>query len=149
MGDGPLKEMFELEAEKLNVRCDFTGRLPYEKMVQELRNCDIAVNPIMKNAAQSIINKVGDYASAGLPVINTQECLEYRTLVKDCELGINCINDPKDIADKIEILINDTKLRKKMGKNNRKLAEEKFDRKITYIDIVNVINGVMNDKKNY
>lgn len=36
-----------------------------------------------------------------------------------------------------------------MGKNNRKLAEEKFDRKITYIDIVNVINGVMNDKKNY
>ena len=26
--------------------------------------------------------------------------------------------------------------------------EEKFDRKKTYIDIVNVINGVMNDKKN-
>ena len=28
------------------------------------------------------------------------------------------------------------------------MAEEKFDRKKTYIDIVNVINGVMNDKKN-
>jgi uncharacterized coiled-coil DUF342 family protein len=26
--------------------------------------------------------------------------------------------------------------------------KEKFDRKKTYIDIVNVINGVMNDKKN-
>ena len=146
MGDGPLKEMFELEAEKLNVKCDFSGRLPYEKMVQELRNCDIAINPIVSKSSGSIINKVGDYASAGLPVINTQECLEYRTLVKDYELGINCINDPKDIADKIEILINDTKLRKKMGKNNRKLAEEKFDRSVTYKQIIDVIEGKNNDK---
>ena len=40
--------------------------MSYEDMVQTLVQCDIAVNPIIKGAAQSIINKVGDYAAAGL-----------------------------------------------------------------------------------
>ena len=44
-------------------------------MVGMLGVCDIAVNSISKGAAQSIINKHGDYAAAGLPVVNTQESL--------------------------------------------------------------------------
>ena len=72
MGDGPLKEEFENYAEEKKVDCQFTGRLEYEKMVGLLCSCDIAVNPIKKGSAGSIINKVGDYAAAGLPVINTK-----------------------------------------------------------------------------
>ena len=33
-----------------------------------------------------------------------------------------------------------------MGKNNRKLAEEKFDRSVTYKQIIDVIEGKNNDK---
>ena len=77
-----------------------------------------------------------------MPVINTQENLEYRNLVEKYNIGYNCENSNKqDIANKIEILIKDKKLRKELGNNNRKLAEEKFDRKKTYNQIVKIIEG--------
>lgn len=137
MGDGPLKEKFELYAKENQINCTFTGRLKYPEMVGKLCACDITVNPIVKKAAQSIINKVGDYAAAGLPVISTQECQEYRNLVDNYKIGYNCKNnDSKDIADKIELLIKNKNQRKTMGQNNRKLAEEKFNREATYNKIL-------------
>jgi len=139
MGDGPLKNKFEEQARVNNVNCLFTGRLEYPKMVSLLCMCDIAVNPIIKGAAQSIINKVGDYAAAGLPVLNTQENKEYRDLVEYNHLGYNCINDDvKDIAEKLKLLLNKKEM-EDFGKNNRKLAEEYFDRQISYKDIINLI----------
>ena len=140
MGTGPLKEQFENYAKLKKIDAKFTGRLDYNKMVGNLCACDIAVNPISKGAAQSIINKVGDYAAAGLPVVNTQECEEYRNLVEGYNFGYNCDNDaPEELAEKIEILYNDETLRKELGANNRRLAEEKFDRRKTYQKIVDLI----------
>ena len=140
MGDGPLKETFEAYAKEKEVQADFAGRLAYEEMVGKLCACDIAVNPIVKGSAGSIINKVGDYAAAGLPVVNTQECNEYRDLVQDYEIGFNVeCGDSKDLADKIEKLYKDKSLRERFGKNNRELAEKRFDRKTTYIEIKELI----------
>ncbi len=140
MGDGPLKEEFENYAEEKKVDCQFTGRLEYEKMVGLLCSCDIAVNPIKKGSAGSIINKVGDYAAAGLPVINTQENNEYRNLVEEYKIGFNCENNnSNDLAEKINILWNDEKSRKGFGNNNRKLAEKKFNRNRTYNEIVKLM----------
>lgn len=142
MGSGPLLYEFEKFAKEKNVKCEFTGRLEYPKMIGKLCACDIAVNPIIKGAAQSIINKVGDYAAAGLPVINTQECIEYRKLVEEYNIGINVENENVlEIAKAIEKLYLDKKLRKEMGENNRKLAEEKFDRKVTYLKIKELIEN--------
>lgn len=142
MGRGPLQEKFQQYAEQLNIPVAFTGMLPYEQMVPMLCACDIAVNPIMRGAAQSIINKVGDYAAAGLPVVNTQECPEYCNLVADYNMGINCENgDAKGLAEAMERLIAHPELRKEMGRNNRRLAEERFDRKVTYQEIVDLIEG--------
>lgn len=142
LGDGPLKEEFERYGNEKEVKMKFLGRVPFEFVVNYLDRSDILVNPIKSGSAASIINKVGDYASAGRPVINTQECKEYRTLVEIYEIGFNCKNsDSKDIADKIYKLYLSEELRIKMGKNNRKLAEEKFDRKKTYKKIMDVIIG--------
>jgi glycosyltransferase involved in cell wall biosynthesis len=143
IGDGPLKSRFENHAQEQGVNVEFTGRLNYGKMVGILNVCDIAVNPIIYGAAQSIINKHGDYAAAGLPVLNTQECLEYRNLVEEYQMGFNCENnDPSDLADKLLKLCTDEGLRKTMGENSRKLAIERFDRKSTYERIVRVLNQV-------
>lgn len=141
MGDGPLRAKFQQYAESLNIPTTFTGMLPYEQMVPMLCACDIAVNPIMHGAAQSIINKIGDYAAAGLPVVNTQECPEYRNLVTEYSMGINCENgDAEGMANAFELLIKSPELRAEMGRNNRHLAEERFDRAVTYPGIVNAIN---------
>ncbi len=140
MGSGPLKIEFEKYAKEKGVNCEFTGRLNYEEMTGYLCICDMAVNPIKAGSAASIINKVGDYAAAGLPVINTQESIEYRKLVEDYEIGYNVENEnSEELAEAIEYLYKNEDLRKRLGVNNRKLAEEKFDRKITYLKIKEVI----------
>jgi glycosyltransferase involved in cell wall biosynthesis len=139
MGDGPLKAEFEKYAQEQGILVEFMGRLEYKKMAGLLKICDMAVNPIVHGAA-SIINKVGDYAAAGLPVLNTQECMEYRTMVEEYQMGLNCINNnAKDLADKIAIMCDDNTMRKEMGANSRRLAVEKFDRKRTYSIILELI----------
>lgn len=140
IGDGPLKQKFENYAKYQNVWALFTGRLDYKTMMEFLLSCDIAINPIKTGSAGSIINKVGDYAAAGLPVINTQECAEYRDLIDKYQAGLNCNNgDPIDVAKSIATLVRNEELRKKMGCNNRRLANEKFDRKETYKSIIDLL----------
>lgn len=137
MGDGPFKNEFENYAAKNNINCEFTGRLEYEEMVKVLVSCDIAVNPIVDTSVASIVNKVGDYAAAGLPVINTQNSKEYRSLLEEFNAGINCENgNIEDISFNIYKLIKDKKLRETLGNRNRLLAEKKFNRDKTYEKII-------------
>lgn len=141
MGDGPGRNEFEKKAKGLNV--EFMGSLPYPTMCGILASCDIAVNPIMHRAAQSIINKHADYAASGIPVLNTQESSEYRNLVETYKMGLNCNNnDAKDLAKKLQLLCANKELREKMGKNARRCAEEKFDRKNSYKEIIDAINNL-------
>jgi glycosyltransferase involved in cell wall biosynthesis len=142
MGDGPLEDGFRAHARAAGIRADFLGRLPYPDMVRELHASDIAVNPIKNGATQSIINKVGDYAAAGLPVVNTQDNAEYRALVDEYGVGYNQSNDDvAGVADAIAALAADAGLRRRMGANNRRLAEEKFDRAVTYTEIYELIEA--------
>ena len=140
MGDGPRKAEFEEYARKKNIACEFTGRLPYHKMCAVLAECDIVVNPIVGSSVASIINKHADYAAVGRPVINTQNSCEYRELVEKYQMGFNCEpGDSLQMAKDLNILINDSNLRLKMGKNARICAEDCFDRKYTYKTLIKVI----------
>lgn len=139
-GSGEKRSLFEQQARDNNVEADFLGSKPYDEMAGVLCSCDVVVNPIVKGSAASIINKVGDYALSGLPVINTQECPEYRDLVDTYECGINCdCGNAQQVADAIVKLIHDKELRNKMGVNARKLGIEKFDRRNTYQQIIDYI----------
>lgn len=142
MGDGPLRKEFEAHADKMGVKAEFFGHMPYEKMCGMLASCDIALNPIVKGSAGSIINKHGDYAAAGIPVVNTQENEEYRALVEAYGMGFNCENgNAGDMADKIEKLLSDKALCKKMGAGARRCAEERFDREHSYKEIVKLVES--------
>lgn len=139
IGDGPLKQKFELYAEKKQIDCIFTGRIPYDEMCALLIRCDIAVNPIMHGAAQSIINKHADYVASGLPIISTQENEEFRNLIDYYSMGINCSNNPLELANAFTKIIYNEQLRKQTGENARRCAEERFDRSNTYQEIVELI----------
>ena len=144
MGSGPRLDEFKKYALEKNVKVEFTGRLPYPEMCGLLCSCDIAINPISKGAAQSIINKHADYAASGLPIINTQENREYRSLITTYNMGFNCENnDPEDLAQKIILLMNDEKLRIEMGINARKCAEERFNKEKTYDEITEAVNALL------
>ena len=140
MGDGPKMKEFVDYQKNLHISCRFLGYINYEEMCGVLKKCDVAINPIMKGAAQSIINKHGDYAAAGIPVVSNQENAEYRELVEEYNMGINCKNsDAHAMAEALYFLINNEELRIEMGKTARKCAEEKFNRKTTYRELVEAI----------
>ena len=142
MGDGVLRKDFEQMAKEASVECEFTGILPYPQMVSRLCQCDIVINPIVKGSPASIINKVGDYALSGLPVVNTQESPEYRALVEEYKCGINCeCGNSQEVAKALTKLAKDEALRKQMGENARKLGVELFDRRNTYMKIVEVVEA--------
>ena len=99
MGEGVLKKQFEEYAKVKNVKCDFMGLLEYGVMMKTLMACDVAVNPIIDRSVSSIINKVSDYAAAAMPVINTQNRLEYRKQLEEFHAGIKVENgDSKQLA---------------------------------------------------
>lgn len=146
MGDGTRRKMFENYAKEKGINAEFTGKLPYPQMVWRLIQCDVAVNPIHKGSAGSVINKVGDYAMAGLPVINTQECAEYRELLEKYHAGINCeCENSVEITQALIRLLLSKQLRVQMALNSRKLGEAHFDRKYTYQKIVEHIRSLLGE----
>lgn len=140
LGDGPKRIQFEKLANQLGVNVEFLGRKEYIEAMKILSQCDITLNPIVKNSKASIINKVGDYAALGLPVINSLQNEEYQGLLEEYNAGINipCENY-KAMADSIVFLIKNKKSRIDMGKANRRLAQDLFDRNCTYKKILQLI----------
>ena len=140
IGGGVDEAKFKAYASKTYPNTDFLGYKGYQEMAGMLCDCDIVVNPIVKGSVASIINKVGDYALAGKPVINTQESPEYRHLVDSYKCGINCeCGNSNEVADALEKLAKDPELRQTMGENARRFGIEKFDRRHTYQIIVEAI----------
>lgn len=140
-GDGEKRKYFELCAKEKNVQAVFYGFKPYEEMAGIISSCDIVVNPIVPGSAASIINKVGDYALSGLPVINTQESVEYRNLIDEYKCGINCrCGDSSDVADAITLLASDVNQRLALGRNNRIVGERFFNRLTSYKELLPLID---------
>ncbi len=142
MGSGHLEPKFREYARQAGINADFMGYVNYPEMCGLLAACDVTINSIKGKSAASIINKHADYAACGLPVINTQECEEYRKLIEEYQMGVNCRNgSAKDVAEALKRLMNDRKLRKQMGENARRCAEDRFDRARTYQQIEYVVAG--------
>lgn len=140
LGSGPDEMNLKKYANKNKVNAIFLGRRTYIEAMHILNQCDIALNPLVKGAPQSIINKVCDYAALSLPVISSLNNEEYQMLIEKYEAGFNIESEnSKALSEKIIYLIEHEKVRRLMGKNNRKLAEDCFDRRTQYIKIVDSI----------
>ena len=133
MGDGARRAELEQLAAGSGLDIRFTGDLPYTRMVPTLCACGIAVNPIVPGSAGSILNKAGDYAAAGIPVVSSQESPEYRELLARYDAGLSCApSDAAAMAAALRTLLEDPARRRAMGAGSRRLAEELFDRAVTY-----------------
>lgn len=140
MGEGHLKDKFQKYAAHAGIHAEFTGYMNYSEMCGLLAACDITVNPIRGKSAASIINKHADYAACGLPVISTQNSAEYQKLIEIYHMGYSVKpGDYQMFACKLKELICNEKLREEMGKNSRRCAEEKFNRKHTYQELIKII----------
>lgn len=137
LGDGPLRQAFEQTGIDSGCNACYLGYTKYPQMAAYLKKSDVLVNSFVRSAPQSIVNKVGDYLSAGKPMINTCSDAEMRQLVDRHKFGENVIaEDEEKLADLIEKLYNNKELCKVYSQNARKTAEVYFDRKTSYQEIV-------------
>lgn len=141
MGSGPMEPRWQEESADLFDVVKFYGRLPYPEMVSRLKSCDVALNPIVPGSAGSVINKVCDYAAAGLPVVNTQDSDEYRNLLEEFGAGISCEPTPDSVVSAIITLAEDAAYRNSLAGGARHLAITHFDRSISYRRILQLITS--------
>ena len=144
LGQGPSEEHLKKYALEIGAdNVDFVGFVDYEMMAAYLSKSDMTINAIKKQASQSIINKVADYFAAGIPMLNSCCCQEQLDMVDNYRVGINYEpGNVNELCDCIIKLANDVNLRNEMGKNARKLAEDKFDRRNSYKELINRIDTV-------
>lgn len=123
MGDGNAREKLEQLAKnlKLENHSEFVGIIPHEKVLAYYQEANLFVLPSLN---EGMSNAMLEALAVGLPLIatNTGGASE---LVADGKNGfIIKFKDSQDIADKIEKLILDATLRKKMVLASREISEK-------------------------
>lgn len=150
LGNGPEFSKLKNKAEELgllNKTIFFKGMLPYEDMINYLKNSDIALNAIKGKALQTITNKFGDYVSSGLPILNCCQSREVLKLIENRKLGLNYIpENSKSLKEKILEILKDKEKLREYSKNCKKFAEEKFDRKESYRITFEKIKKILGEK---
>lgn len=140
MGEGVCRQKFESYAKDSGIAYEFTGLLEYGVMMRTLMQCDVAVNPIIGKSVSTVINKVSDYAAAGIPVINTQNSMEYRNLLEIYHAGINVENgNANQLADAIFEYYSHPNKKAIAAVNQQKMFTELFDRRNIYGKLVDKI----------
>lgn len=149
LGDGPTREMLENLAKERKIQnVKFTGYVPYEQMAAYLVKSDVLINSFVRKAPQSIVTKIGDYLAAGKPMINTCMSLEFRKKVEQDGFGINIEpEDVRELVNAVEWMYENEAERNDMGNRARKIAEEQFDRPVSYGKIEAMISSLITKRK--
>lgn len=121
---GLLGECTELDGWE---KCTYLGVLKFDEVPKYLKKADIGVIPHMPapnhNVGHSI--KSYEYLGYGLPMVMTEFGLWKQDFEK-CALFFNPKN-PKDIANKINLLVENPLMRESLGNHGRKLIEDKYN----------------------
>jgi len=125
---GKLKEKAKQMLLKKNV--EFTGYVTLEEKIRRYKESHIFVLPTFHGEGFPTV--VLEAMAAGLPVITTPNAGLVGAIENGREgfLLKTMPSEPKEIAEKIIILIENPELMKKISKNNIKRAKEEFDVKV-------------------
>jgi glycosyltransferase involved in cell wall biosynthesis len=149
IGEGKEKPTLEkmINESKLN-NVILMNPLPKRELARVLPAVDIGLVSIdkMPHMEYNSANKFFDYLACGLPVLLNYGGWQKETLDEyNAGLGCNIFDDDEFIKN-IMTLFNDPQLRKTMGQNARKLAEEKFSRDILSKRVLDFIFRKYNEK---
>ena len=138
LGDGPqLAQIRSLAGEGVL----FYGFVHYNRMVAIAKSCDLAINPIVKSAAQSVTNKISDYFTLGLPIINSQQNPEVVKLIDEAGGGQYEAGNIVSFCAVVEWFINRSD-RDIIKERTRAMAVRLFDRGVTYPTITKFMQNI-------
>ncbi|TAK57103.1 glycosyltransferase family 1 protein [Patescibacteria group bacterium] len=126
IGAGPLEASLKAVAHgyQLQGRVVFQGFVPQAEIPKYLKASDIFVRPSL---SEGFGNSFIEAMVVGIPVIATPVGGITDFLV-DRSTGLFCLTkDPKSIADKVTLLMNDKKLREHLVETARSMAVAKYD----------------------
>jgi glycosyltransferase involved in cell wall biosynthesis len=125
-GEGPLRTTLEGQIQTLGFgsRVSFLGYVSHADLPALLAVSDVFVRP---SRSEGFGNSFIEAMAAGVPVVTTAVGGIPDFLVHD-RTGLFCgVNDPKDLAKKVEIFMRDTELRNEIIDNARRMVREKYD----------------------
>lgn len=126
IGEGPERKNYELLITnyKLQNRVEFFGYLPHKEIIGYLHKADIFIRPSL---SEGMGNSFIEAMAAGVPVIATPVG-GIPDFLKDGATGLFCeVNNPKSIAEKVKIYLENNGLREKIIANAQKMVSEKYD----------------------
>ena len=118
IGDGPERENLLNLAEELKVkdRIHFLGRKIGEEKFQYLDSADIYVSSSVQETFGIVLQEA---MQVGLPIVATRN-EGPASFIKEGVNGLLVeLRDPKELSEKIRVLISDTKLQREMSEKNK------------------------------
>lgn len=113
-----------------------------ENMVDVLSKAHIAVLPSYREGVPKFLIEA---AACGRPIVAT-DVPGCREIVRDGQNGLLVpSHDAKSLADALEILINDSDLRKSMGERGREIVEEEFSEEIVVSKTMELYRKLIGD----
>ncbi len=126
LGAGPLENelKFQVSRLKLQDRVEFLGFVEHSEMMKYFEKADIFIRPSL---SEGMGNSFVEAMAAGIPVIATSVG-GIPDFLKDEETGLFCeVNNPRSIAEKVKIYLENNKLREKIIKNAREMVIRNYD----------------------
>jgi len=144
IGDGPLKENYEEIVRKGKVNnIEFTGRKRFDESMELLRNAQFMIMPSIWYEGFPMV--IREAFACGKPVI-ASNLGAMAELVEDGKTGLLFDpGNPADLAEKMKWMLEHEAECIEMGKNARKVFEEKYTAEKNYEILMNIYQKVIKD----
>ncbi len=132
VGDGPLRSGMEALARRLGLaeRVTFAGPRRFDEMPPIYRTADLfALSSVVTpdGDREGIPNAILEAMASGLPVVSCDVGGITEAVVHGETGLIAASGEPDDFAAKLDTLVTDAGLRRRLGESGRQLVERKFD----------------------
>ncbi len=126
LGDGPMREqlMFLARDMRLGDSVRFTGRVPRDEVRSFLKKGDVFLLPSL---AEGVSNSALEAMAMGLPIVTTNVGGMPEVVRDGIDGYVVPSRDYKAMADRLERLLDDAQLRRRMGRSARKRVVENFN----------------------
>lgn len=140
-GTGSYEEEIKALANTLNVidQIDFRGWVKQSEVFEFISKGNASIIPHYRSVQNdcSSPNKLYQYMLVGRPVISSN-CKSLERVINDTESGLIYENkSAEELAEKLQLLINDRELQIKLGKNGREAVLSQYNTKIEGLNLIN------------
>jgi glycosyltransferase involved in cell wall biosynthesis len=143
IGTGSLRQEIEKRIKNFDGRIALLGKVADADIVRLYASADIFIAPSLYEGNPLTVLEA---MSSKLPII-ASNIPEMREIVTP---GVNGLlfepRNPKDLAEKINLLVQSKDLRKKLGENNREVVKERFTWKNTTEKYIKLFKDVLSEK---